>query len=740
MKRRSRAEKTFLMCMLTNGFVLGASPVFAAKDDPVQHQLEEVWVTAQKRQQSLQAAPISISVMDSRALEIQGIVSFKGFENGAIPSLQVMPVGNTPSNRVVSIRGNAPGDPSEVTREGSVAIYLDGVYVARSQGLGMELADVERIEVLRGPQGSLFGRNAIGGAISIVSKQPSGEFGIDQTVGVGRFDERRSVSHINFPEVAGMSTKLDYLHSERDGWVDNTAPGESDYNEYKKDGGRFSLLWPINESVELSYSYDKSRVSTAQSYFQFFEDTLGLFGRELERQTKTRAPVIPLQPTTSDHAGHSLSMTWLPSESLSVKSISAYRTLKEQSNNNYGGVLYYNGLNDASWLAQKQFTQEFQLLGAHERLEWVAGLYYLREDLDKTIQDSFTLDIFNVFGNGFRSPIIPSTTFDALATGTFLPPKIVNSTAHSKAVYGQLTWNPEVLGDKLFVTVGGRQTDDSRRASRFEVSLDKSTQSSNHFDSTFALDYRWSENVSSYLKRSTAYKAGGVNTRSTSFLPFNEEIAKTIELGFKSEFLDRRARFNAALFSTRYENMQMDFSDPVIVTLLETLNVDKTVEVKGFEMDFTLSLTPNLMLGLSYTYLDTHMPLQANPLAEGALKQFSVPLAPNHAGALNVDYRFQAGAWGAVSAHLNVSSTDHYAYTPFALQRRDAYTIVNGRLKVDDIHFGRDSGKFSISVWGKNILDAEYIIYAFAIGDPLVSMGQAFGDPRTLGVDVNYEF
>ncbi len=701
--------------------------------------LDETVVTAQKRLQLMQDTPIALSVIDSKQLDILGITDFSAMTNGVIPSLHVVPFGSTPSNVVLSIRGNAPRDSGEVSREGSVAVYLDGVYIARSHALGLELADLARIEVLRGPQGTLFGRNAIGGAVSIVAKKPTGEFGLKQTIGIGRFDELRSITRINFDEIAGISAKFDYLHSERDGWVNNTAPSEADYNQYEKDGGRFSLSWRAADNIGVDYIYDKSKVSTAQNYYQFHTDRLGVFGEERDRLTDTRLPVTPLDPTIVETSGHTIKLSWEQSENLTVKSISAYRKLNEDASNNYAGVLYFNGLNDASVLDQDQLTQEFQFIGSHDRLDWVAGLYYLKENADKTLQDSFTLDIFNIFGNGALSPIDPPTTFDALSSGTFLPAKIVEAEATSQAAYAQLTWNPEIMNDRLFLTVGGRHTEDEKKATRQEVTFDEFGQKSDHFDTTAAVDIHWNDTLSSYLKWTTAYKAGGVNSRSASFEAFQEEVAKTVEFGVKSEFWDRRARVNLAVFKTDYEDMQLDFIDPVIVTLLETINAQRTVQVDGAEIDITLVPYTGFRIGMSYTYLDGDMPLQPNPLAGGALRQFLLPLTPQHAGAMTLDYQFEPLSFGVLSTHIDITSTDKYSYAPFGEQRFDAYTIVNARMTLAGIKIGRNASRLKASLWAKNLADEAYIVDAFPVGDPAVSIGQTFGDPRTFGFDVTLE-
>ena len=313
---------------------------------------------------------------------------------------------------------------------------------------------------------------------------------------------------------------------------------------------------------------------------------------------------------------------------------------------------------------------------------------------------------------------------------------MVNAEAESQAVYGQLTW---ALSEQLDLTLGTRYTEDTRFATRFETALQVSDQKSDHIDSKVTLNYHWSDNLATYMQWSTAYKAGGVNTRSASFTPFTEEEAKTVEIGLKSEFWQQRGRLNLALFSSDYSDLQLDFTDPFALGVVETINISKPVDVKGLELELTVSPIASLAMGLSYTYLDSHMPLQASPF-DGSLTQFYVLMAPMHAGAMTLDYQFTPTDYGILSVHLDIMSKDSFSYNPYGEQRLDAYTLINGRVTLADINLGNRSGALRASLWGKNLTDEEYIIDAFAVGDPAVTIANAYGDPRTLGIEFVYDF
>lgn len=693
--------------------------------------LETIWVTAQKREQSLQTAPVAISVLTALELEAQGITGFDELSDGSIPSLRILPFGNTPSTKVITIRGNGPLDVGQVTREGSVALYLDGIYLGRSQGLAMEYAELQRIEVLRGPQGTLFGRNATGGAVSLISQRPSGTLGLKQTVGTGRYDALRSATHLNLPAFAGLSIKLDYLHSERDGWVDNAAPGQSDYNAYDKDGGRVSLRWQAAEQLLVDYSYDRSDVDVTQNYFQLYEDNIGVIGVEPGRQKKTRFPVNTLDPTTTKQEMHALTASWDWSDKLTLKSLTAYRELDEDTNNNFAGALYFNGLIAASDIQQQQFSQELQFVGTSEQVEWVAGLYYFEEKVDETLLNLFTLDIFGS---------ITGTPLTQIPPLLGAPPRVISAESKSTAVYGQATWTPPILQDRIHITFGARYTEDDKSGQRFEIGLDRFNLDTENVDPLITFAYDWSDSVSSYIKWSSAYKAGGVNSRAASFSAYLPEEVDTLELGLKSEWWDRRLRINAAVFATNFEDIQIDVADRFNAAIAETINGNKTADVDGLELDITLVPLTGLSLNLSYTYLDGDMPLQPNPLAAGALEQFAFAQTPQHAGSVSASYTFAPTRYGTFIAHADITSTDQYAYVAFGDERKDAYTLLNARLSLTDIKLGQQPGRFKVSVWGKNLTDEDYVVFALPLGNPPLAVTQVYGTPRTAGIDFSYEF
>lgn len=731
-----RKAPYFYHTAITSCIIFALNSSIHASEQP--NFLEEIVVSAQKTEKPLQETSNAATVLSQHMLEEAGIWSISGLEDGLVPSLRIQPFQATPSSLVMSIRGFGPTDPGQVIRETSVAVYKDGFYLGRVQGTAMEMADLERVEVFRGPQATMFGRNATGGAVNLVSKKPSGEWNFRQTVSYGNFDALRSVTTVDLPEFSNIKVKLDYIHSERDGWVNNTAPDQADFNAYNKDAGGITLSAALSDALTLDYDLDIAHVEASQNYFQLGVDNIGIIGVEPGRASETRFDVNPLKPSVSKHQMHSLTLTWKASDALTVKSLSSFRKLDEDTFTNFAGAAYFNGITFIEDIEQEQWTQELQVLGSHDRFEWVAGLYYFEEDVAQDHQDRFSLDIFGAITGTPLTPIIPSTTFDALATQDNVPLSIVRAKTKSKAVYGQVAWTPPVLDDRLKMTVGLRYTDDSRTGSRTIVTTQDLHFEGDEVDPLISLDYRWSDNVFTYAKWSTAFKAGGASTRSASFAAYGAENVETFEVGLKADFFDQRFRVNTALFSTNITNAQIDFVDPANITIVETFNASETIDIDGFELELSMVPIPGLVIGMNYTYLDGNMPLQPNPLAGGTPVQFNLPQTPEHAGSLTIDYTFQPLSIGTLKAHIDLTATDEYSFIASGTQDLDSYALINARLTLADIPLGTGSNNLQVSLWGRNLADSEYIVVGFPVGG--LAEAEAYGTPRTYGVDLTYKF
>lgn len=718
--------------------------------------LDEVVVTAQKRKTNLQDTPIAISAMDGEALKARHVQSVEDLGDGSIPSLRVAPFFARKSALTIGMRGiGALGDANQPARDQAVGVYVNGVYLGRAQGLGSALYDVERIEVLKGPQGTLFGRNTEGGAVSIVTKAPTGVFGMNTTVGYGSDDGYKVETHIDLPSFHDVSVKIDGLVSKRDGTVTNpTTSGQPDFNSYDKRGFQVEALWRPTDAFSLDYAFDDSYDGSTPYYVQL-----------LKKGSLALAPLTPVQPDRADRAsvgvplrvsegftwGHRLNLGWKLSDDLELKSISSYRKLKQGQYDNGAVALSVFAPNapfarySIANVHQDQFSQEFQAIGKTSRLDYVVGAFYYRENVDDNAQTPNSLQ-WNATGTAYTtlSLDLNAVPFD----------RVSQVTTTSYGVFGQGVWTPPILDDKAHVTVGGRLTKDEKKGSLdivngalpTYVDANKNTvtgiipldESWNHFDPLVTLAYDVSPDINVYGRWSTGYKAGGANSRSLTYRAFDPEKVSMFELGAKSEFWDRRARFNVAAYAGDIKDAQVDFNVLILNNnrgTLETTNA-ATGKTKGFEADFALAPVEGLTLSGGYAYTKVTLSKAFNPFTNAQSTIYPL-YTPRNAFSLAADY--QRPAFGAtLRAHLDANYADaQYTSTTDPTLSDDSF-IVNGRLALTDIRLAEGSPALQLSLWSRNLLDEAHVF----LRNTNAALGTygIYNEPRTFGVEANVKF
>lgn len=693
--------------------------------------LEEVVVTAQKRAESLQDTPISIAAFNESQMRAKGIDNLFDLEN-KVPSLRIQPHPNSANTAVVFIRGVGYLD-DQITQDPAVAVYLDGVYLARSQGLSMEVADLERIEVLRGPQGSLYGRNATGGAINYISARPDLErVALTQDVTIGNRQARRSKTMLNLPLGDSVAVKLAYLHSQKDGFVRNLGTGKDRFGDERRRGARAELLWDVSPDLSVHYSYDWARVEDTPVYLQ----PANAHPQSTRRVTRGSPAVRNLKANDVKTSGHHLTVDWAISDTSQLKSITAYRELKNFQYQDYHSGLYspepfYITSNHSS---QDQWSQELQWLGnmAQGQLEYIAGAYYFEEDA--SLRDDNVL--------------IPSDS--GISTGT------ADVTNKAVAVYGQATYHPPLLPRWSF-TLGGRYTWDKREAYRhfdFEtfsgmvipgrIQQGRGNQRYSSFTPSLTVEYAATDDVNLYGKVVTGYKSGGFNIRASSTRTFEDGFDKekvtSYELGVKSEFWQRRVRLNAAAFWADYDDIQTDVvSHPTNPSISDTLNAGKG-RIRGAEMDLTLALLAGLDVQVSYAYLDAEYREIVDARGIDIKDTINYANAPRHAYNIDVNYRWASTPIGRPSVHVNYAWQDEVVSDrlPDAYGRDfivDDYGLLNARAVLAEIPTGLP-GTLEVALWARNIENRQYLRNTFSAG---IMSGYA-GEPRTYGIDLRYEF
>ncbi|MFA6125232.1 TonB-dependent receptor [Sphingomonas sp.] len=760
-----------------------AAPATAADESA---QLGDIVVTAEKRPQTAQKTPISISVLSGADLANRHVVSLADLTDGSIPSLKVAPFYSRNSALIVNIRGvGVLSDGNQPARDQGVGVYVNGVYLGRAQGLGTALFDIDSLEVLKGPQGTLFGRNTEGGAINITTKKPTGEFHANVIAGLGNYGSYKTEGHIDLPSVAGISLKLDGVISHRDPLVKNPLSGASGFNFYDKHGLRVEALWKPTADFSADYAFDTSYDASTSLYLQ-------LLARGSNRQAAlgtlqtTRADVAnvgaPEQPSVGKVQGHELNLEYHPARNLTLKSITSYRYLTQsQYDNGSAATTLSNGSGVFTGVAfaryslaqfrQNQFSQEFQAIGELGRLKYVAGALYYRENVQDNAQAFNTNQFTDAAGSTYT---ILSLNYDAQRID-----RASHVTTTSVGAFGQATYTPALLDDAIHLTGGLRWTRDAKHGELFTVNGAAPVVFG--VSGTRFLDAHWSRvdpmlnvlvdvsrDIHVYGKWSTGYKSGGANSRSLQYLAFNPESVSVFEAGLKTEFFNRHSRFNVSAYAGTYKNVQVDFSGlyETIVngvltrsnrTTTETLNARGTGGIHGVEADFKLTPVPHLTLGASYAYTYVRIPSTANPFpatAGGTVNNTPVPVyqtyTPKHGASGTIDYEVPLQG-ATIRAHLDGNyDSGFYAngndplylgagnpgnvYQP----KGDSAFIVNGTLALADIDVGRGDARVTLSVWARNLLNEQHVFYkALSLTSGLNGF---FNEARTFGGQVQVKF
>ena len=675
--------------------------------------LDEIIVTAQKRDQNLQQTPISMAAFQAEALEERGVTNI-GQLASAVPNLAIKPFGSSPTTLRLFIRGVGAND-SQITQDPPVGIYLNGVYIARPVGLSLDIPDIERIEVLRGPQGTLYGRNTTGGAINIITQKPDDQLSGSQLLGFGNYGAVHSQTVVNIPVADGFYVKGAFDWNRRDGWLKNTGEGP-DFSGFNRRSVRFDARWLPTDNFTIDYSFDRSVSSYTPDYYHLSEVSPGFTGvlEAQPRRLKRAALPTPLLKSRDRASGHALTLT-LDTGLGELKSISAYRKLWTDSYQDFSGnpdlSIYTSGFK----LAQNQFSQELQLVGgnASKSLEYAVGAYYFRErGRDEGLATIAIADV-----------VVPTRNLAR------------NSTY---AIYGQVTWSPASLPG-CSITAGGRYTWDKREATNYVVPLAKLR--SENFSPSLVINYEASPNANIYAKVATGYKAGGFNVRQADFNQgFEPEKLTTYEFGWKTEWLGRRLRWNTAIFYSDYRDIQLDIlvPDQPDPTLTVTSNAGKA-KIAGIETDLDIAITDTFRTKVSYSYLYNKI----TKVEGDDASLWQLPNAPKHSVTASADWDIAETPIGVINAVADFSWRSRAVTSSRFVAGADvpAYALLDLRLSLKGEDWFGTGNSSRISLWVRNVTDKAYFNDTFGSFAGLhAAKVTTYGAPRTFGIDFKTGF
>lgn len=689
--------------------------------------LGPVTVTAQRVEENLQDVPVAVTALNAELLEDKQVADLLDLQS-QVPNINMATNTGTANAARIFLRGVGE-DESRGAVDQAVGIYVDGVYVGRSVGSLFDVVDLSSIEVLRGPQGTLYGRNTIGGAIKLTSVKPqfenSGE--VRATVGnQARYDVRGTANLQLAPTTA---VRVTALLRERDGFFDlkpngaRTGEGRDDlgglhifaargslYTEFSPD---WSLLVSADQTLDRSDPIPDSAAPGNDADNNIF--TIEPLPGTVCGAASTSLGCFTAYDQRSQSTGLSATLEGAFGE-LDFTSITGYRELEDN-------LVTRIGLPFRQQTDQSQFSQEVTLgQSGDSSLDWLMGAYYFNEDL--------ALDSVFVF------------------------PFAIDTTTESLALFGQATYD---VSAALSVTGGLRYTDESKDFSGANLTLPFSRDDSADFENlsyTIGADYRFNPDMLGYAKYSTGFKSGGWSPDAFSgtavFLPVDEETLDSFEVGLKSDLFDNSVRLNAAAFFNKYEGLQIGATVPGVG--FTRFNVNKT-EIMGLEVEGVWQVTDNLQLNgnlglLSAEYTDVNGD-QARGLTNNGAGCPAGTVASNDpeiiACALGLElknapeYKATIGALYTrpfANGELVVSGDVSFEDDTWSLVANspphaliEGPTLANARLK-----YSSDAG-WSVALWGKNLTDKEYY-RASSAG----SFTTYASEPLTYGVELGYKF
>ncbi|MBP1685988.1 MAG: TonB-dependent receptor [Deltaproteobacteria bacterium] len=599
-------------------------------------EIEEITVVAQKREESIQEVPISVTALTSENLAARGVKSITDIGEAA-PNVRITIGGGTASGTVVGIRGIASANPN-LSFEPAAGLYVDGVYIPKLQGTNLDLEDLDHVEVLRGPQGTLYGRNTIGGAINFITRKPTEERSVTLQTEAGNYETFRSRLTFNLPLIGKngfwqsdalgtLSLRETVMYKHHDGYFTNQSPtsvpasGSAGFASLNRIFTMTSLRWQPIKPLTVDYAFEYHRMRNSPWSYQLtfiypnspasagrpFDLTPYLRRNRVDSWGNNVSCVDATDPTNcsrlyddGNHRMHILTGAYDlgqvgPLGQVTLKSISSYRSLFQDIRQDIDGSPLH-GAEFGSDNNIKHWSEELQLVGSAPRVHFVLGGYYYGEHADMFQGQSFMN----------RATVLPY---------------YVNVKTESLAPYGQVTVTPPILHDRLSVTAGIRYTHD-------QVHMDKTfncvqvtaggrnlcnlgiSPALNNWKSSRGkgfgihgtgapglspmanIAYQATDDLMAYFRIARGYKSGGFNGTTNDprafAIPFAPERLLQYELGFKSQWLNNRLRVNAAGYYSDYKDLQQSIfrasSTGGVLSLLS--NVD-SAEVWGSEVEVT---------------------------------------------------------------------------------------------------------------------------------------------------------
>jgi iron complex outermembrane recepter protein len=681
--------------------------------------IEEVVVTAQKRAQNAQDVPVALTAISADVIDQTGIQTTQDVVRLA-PSLTVVE-GNQPQNSAFSLRGIGTNTFGIGVEQGVAMLVDDVAAVQQGQTMG-SLMDIERIEVLRGPQSTLFGKSASAGVISITTKAPSDELEGALELSATDDDETRIMGSISGPVTDALAYRLTGLWSDRDGYIDNLTPGEKDKNGTETTSARGKLRWDINATVQLDLTayYMKDDAECCVLGWNALDPESQLFGFIPEDPAAGITPGDSNYKARTDDGARNDATTKGGSVRFNAElgefSLISITAIDEWELNNdedvdfgdldvlsyLSGGTEHGGLYSNSWIKTDFFSQEFRLVSpSREKYEYLVGLYYANADTDRTF---------------FRNLSLAPADYSG------------ETETESYAVFGQVTWH---FTEATSITTGLRWNNEDISADFQDYAVANAAPiSGNDSDSVVvgkaSLQHFFTEDIMAYTSYTRGYKGqafdlGADFSEEKAQNPVSSESSDSYELGVKSTLWDGRLQLNAVAFYATYDDFQVTRQNTDNEGGITTFDLDNVgeLETKGVELETLALLSENINLTLNASYLDASVndyigaecwvrQTEAEGCIDGNqdIDGGELPIAPEWKYTAMLDYQLplQSMPFNAFANILYTWQDDViFNVSQSPNERQDSYGLTNLRVGLND-----KSDRYRLTFFVNNLFDEHF--------------------------------
>ena len=750
--------------------ILASNGTAVAQSTSSSNTIDEVIVTATKTgATNLQKTALAVAVVGDGALKASQATSMRDLPT-LISGLKIATSNIFTTVYVRGIGGQQAG-------ETDVSVYTDGVYVSANTAiLGFQFNDIDRVEVVKGPQGTLFGRNSNGGAINFISKAPSNEFKLQNTLNVGNFnlvEDSFYISGALLPDRLQASLAVNRM--KRDGYIKNIVPGSPDLSDGNRWGIRGQVRLQITDNLvntlRLDGEYANEHFASQATLLRpvKFNSVANAIVGDF-RYAATNTFVFNREQTY----GASDELNWTINEHLSLKSITAFRTDKSHNASdadstedvtNFGGVTAWkNGqfanLNiGASNTWEHQFSQEFNLLHNFGPVSGVVGIYYFNE---------YVHQIGSTIAIGPAKDAAPGTN---PAVTRVASPRDTRVPVKSQAVFFQETWH---VTPRLAIDVGARYTAERKALDTLNYSWNmvtgvttllfdirgpaKAVRTYNAVTPKIGVNYQLTDDAFVYASATKGFKSGGFVSSARALGLGNEFGPETLwsyEVGAKTDWLDHRLRVNVAAFRNDWKGLQFSATISQNPPISGTFNA-AAATINGFEADVIAKPVPTLTLTGNATFLDTKYENFTGNVMSAVLASFLPAGDPRLKGgnydasgqnlvsapkvsvvfAAQKDFELPGGASLFARGEYQYTSETFFNPSNIPIMSQPAYSLTNA-----SIGYNSPDGRWQAVLWGKNLSDEQYVLNV-AVGGAAYSphVTAPIGAPRTFGVRLNYTY